>query len=48
MGDAGRRAIVENFDSRIGARTIYEKLTGQQAPKETLHEPPVSQKAASA
>ena len=29
----GRRAIVEKFDSRIGAATIFEKLMGQPAPE---------------
>ncbi len=32
FSEAGRRAIVEKFDSRIGAATIYEKLTGKPAP----------------
>jgi len=36
MGEAGRRAIVEKFDSRIGAATIYEKLMGEPAPVREL------------
>ena len=43
MGEAGRQAIVEKFDSRIGAATIYEKLMGKPAP-----ESPTSRAAASA
>ena len=48
MGEAGRRAIVEKFDSRIGAATIFEKLTGETAPRDALNDHPPAQKAASA
>lgn len=34
FAEEGRRAIVEKFDSRLGAATIYEKLTGKAAPVE--------------
>ena len=36
LGEAGRRKIIEHFDSRIGAATIYEKLMGRPAPSEPL------------
>lgn len=39
---AGRRAIVEKFDSRIGAATIYEKLMGQKAPVEAAEKASVA------
>lgn len=35
LGEAGRRKIIDHFDSRIGAATIYEKLMGKPAPTES-------------
>lgn len=35
LAAAGRRTIIERFDSRLGAATVYEQLTGE-AP--TIHE----------
>jgi glycosyltransferase involved in cell wall biosynthesis len=32
LGEAGREKIVREFDSRIGAATLYERLLGQPAP----------------
>jgi len=32
LGERARRTIVERFDSRIGAATLYERLTGEAPP----------------
>ncbi len=35
LGEAGRESIVENFDSRTGAATIFERVLGTPAPRVT-------------